>query len=269
MVEIFDNIRKIYRFTPPCAELAGHIEFFSESSAAATQTHIGNTSFTVKMFPSWTPTFWLNLGSSYRLKLDKKQYEIPAKKDILIIRDLITERLNQPTGHIFSIKFFPGALEAIFDIDQSALQHRVIDLQQILPPSLIQKAKELNSFLERVQLLQNIFLCRLHRKKKRDHYIHFIRETIACYENGQLKYNVNELSARLFTTSKTINRYFNQVIGTSPKNYFNILRARTALTAWATNSKTFQPGDFGYYDQSHFYKEMKKFTGQKLSWHAG
>jgi hypothetical protein len=37
MVEIFDNIRKIYRFGTPGAELAEHIEFFAESSIEATQ----------------------------------------------------------------------------------------------------------------------------------------------------------------------------------------------------------------------------------------
>jgi AraC-like DNA-binding protein len=68
-----------------------------------------------------------------------------------------------------------------------------------------------------MQLLQHFFCNGVHKKKNSDHYIRFVQETIACYENGQLQFNINELSARLFTTSKTINRYFNQVIGTNPK----------------------------------------------------
>jgi AraC-like DNA-binding protein len=269
MVEIFDNIRKIYQFSPPCAELADHIEFFSESSDDATYTHIGNACFTVKMFPSWTPTFWFNLGSPYQLRIEGQRYKVSAETDILIIRDHIVERVNQPTDHIFSIKFFPGGLEAVFDIDQSKLKNRVIHLQEILPPSLITQVKKLNDFSNRVQLLQHFFLSHLRKKKSRDHYMHFVRDTIACYEEGQLHYNVNEISARLFTSSKTINRYFNKIIGTSPKNYFNIMRARTALTAWIADRRTFQPTDFGFYDPSHFYKEMNKFTEQKLSLSAG
>jgi hypothetical protein len=66
MIEIFDDIRKIYQFGSPCEELADYIDFFSESSFEATRTHIGNSDFTVKMFPSWTPTFWINLGPSYQ-----------------------------------------------------------------------------------------------------------------------------------------------------------------------------------------------------------
>lgn len=265
MIEIFDDIRKIYHFGSPCEDLADYIEFFSESSFEATHAYTGNAGFTVKMFPSWTPTFWFTLGSSYQLKTDQKQFEIAAGTDILILRDCIVERMNQPTDHIFTIKFFPGGLEAIFDVGQPGMQKQVIDLRNILPLSLIQQVRELNSFEERLKLLQHFFLGQMRKKKSRDHYISFVRETIACYENGQLQYNVNELSARLFTTSKTINRYFKRVIGTSPKDYFNILRARTALTAWTAHKKKFLPTDFGYYDHSHFYKEMNRFTGQKIN----
>jgi methylphosphotriester-DNA--protein-cysteine methyltransferase len=82
-----------------------------------------------------------------------------------------------------------------------------------------------------------------------------------------MKYNVNEMAAKLFTTSKTINRYFNRVIGTTPKNYFSIIRARTALTAYVSDRKTFIPSDYGYYDTSHFYKDVVQFTGRKLIEH--
>jgi len=264
MVEIFDDIRKIYQFHSPCEELADHIEFFSESSSEATRNHIGNSYFSVKMFPSWTPTIWFNLGPSYQLKTGNKQYHIPAETDILIVRNEIAERINQSTDHIFTVKFFPGGFESVLDIAQSTCRDQVTDVRNILPLSVIQQVKDKNNPGDRKQVLQDFFLHQLSKKKKRDHYLRFVKETIACYENGQLQYNVNELSARLFTTSKTINRYFNQVVGTSPKNYFTILRARTALTAWIAGKKNFQPADFGYYDLSHFYKEINRFTGQPL-----
>jgi AraC-like DNA-binding protein len=267
MVEIFDNIRKIYQFSPPCQALADYIEFFSESSFDATRTHIGNDRFTVKMFPSWTPTFWFNLGSPYHLAMGNEQHLIRPGKDVLIIRDSIVERYNLPADHLFSIKFFPGGLEAIFGMDQSKMMSQVIDLRKILPAQLIGQVRQAGRFEDRMELLQHFFLCQFSKKKRRDHYLRFINETIACYETGALQYNVNEISARLFTTSKTINRYFNQVVGTSPKRYFSILRARTALTAYVANKKTFLPSDFGYYDMSHFYKEMLQFTGQKLITH--
>lgn len=265
MIEIFDNIRKIYQFHPPCDELAPYIEFFSESSPDATRYYIGNNPFTVKMFPGWTPTFWFNLGAAYYLNTTSNRYFISPGEDVLLVRDCTVERYNLPADHIFSIKFFPGGLEAILGIDQSRMKNQVINLRQILPVDLIMQIRTVLRFEDRMHLLQDYFLSQLIKRKKRDHYLKFINDTIVCYEATGMLYNVNELAARQFTTSKTINRYFNQVIGISPKNYFSIIRARTALTAFVADKKAFLPTDFGYYDMSHFHKEMTNFTGKKLT----
>jgi hypothetical protein len=58
MVEIFDNIRKIYCFSTAGAELAEHIEFFAESPVEATQQFAPHAPFSVKMFASCPPHFF-------------------------------------------------------------------------------------------------------------------------------------------------------------------------------------------------------------------
>lgn len=267
MVEIFDNIRKIYLFSPPCEELADYIEFFSESSPDATQAFAGNACFTVKMFPSWTPTFWINLGTPYYLTLGNKRHLIPPGKDILVTRDTIAERHNMPTDHLFTIKFFPGGLETVLGIDQSALTGKLVHLQEVLPASFILRIKKANDFEARKKLLEDFFLSQMKIKKPRAHYTELVKKTIATYETGSMQYNVDELSERLFITSKTINRYFNKVIGTTPKSYLSIIRSRTALTAYVSDKRTFDPAVFGYHDMSHFYKEAIKFTGERMAVH--
>lgn len=265
MVEIFDNIRKIYLFSQPCEELADYIEFFSESSADATHAFAGNACFTVKMFPSWTPTFWINLGAPYYLALGNKRYFIPPGKDILVARDTVAERYNQPSDHLFTIKFYPGGLETVLGIDQSSLAGRLVHLQDVLPGSFILLIKKANGFEERKKLLEGFFLSQMKTQKPRVHYTELVRKTIATYTMGDMQYNVNEISERLFITSKTINRYFNKVIGTTPKNYLSIVRSRTALTAYVSGKKGFDPSVFGYHDMSHFYKEVIKFTGERFA----
>jgi len=265
MVEIFDNIRQLYRFSAPCEELGSYIEFFSESSSDATRSYTGDNCFSVKMFASFTPTFWINLGSPYHLITENNKYVIPPAKDIMVVRNGIVERRNLPSDYIFTVKFFPGGLESILDISQSNMVNKVIDLHHIIPASLIAQVKKINRFENRMQLLQDFFLLSLKRKRKTDHYLQFVKDTIAWYEQGNMQFNVSELAARRFTTSKTINRYFNRVIGISPKEYFSIVRSRTSLTAWTANKKAFEPANFGYYDMSHFYKEAVKFTGTPIS----
>lgn len=264
MVEIFDNIRKIYQFSSPCEELTNYIEFFSESSPDATHAFAGNNCFTVKMFPSLTPTFWINLGTPYYLTLGNKRFLIPTGKDLLLTRDTIAERYNQPADHLFSVKFYPGGLESVLGIDQSGMAGKLIRLQDVLPASLIVRIKNAGGFGERKKLLEDHFLSQMKIKRTRTHYIELVADTIAMYEGGKMKYNVDELAERLFITSKTINRYFNKVVGITPKKYLSIVRSRTALTAFVADKKGFDPAIYGYHDMSHFYKETIKFTGERM-----
>jgi AraC-like DNA-binding protein len=74
--------------------------------------------------------------------------------------------------------------------------------------------------------------------------------------NGALP--VNELSEKVFWSSRQINRYFNQQFGISLKTYCNILRFRASFNH-IKEGKLFPQENFA--DQSHFIKEVKKLSG--------
>ena len=264
MIEIFDNIRKIYTFSDACPELADHIEFFSESSIESTQKYIGDSNFSVKMFPSWTPTFYINLGEPYLISVGQHHHTIGADKDILILRNSIVERYNHPSDNIFTVKFYPGGLEAILGISQLKCVDQVVDLSTILPAKFLAKIKLPLSFAERCQLMQQFLLDEFKDRQQDDYYLKFVRDCISNYNSSDMQLNTGEMAEKMFVSSKTINRYFNRVVGISPKNYFSVIRARTALTDYVNNRKSFTPYDHGYYDMSHFYKEVVRFTGKKL-----
>ncbi|WP_412467932.1 DUF6597 domain-containing transcriptional factor [Pedobacter sp. KLB.chiD] len=71
---------------------------------------------------------------------------------------------------------------------------------------------------------------------------------------------VKELSEQVGWSSRQINRYFNNWFGVSLKSYLNIIRFSNSL-------KQLKNGDFypelNYGDQSHFIREVKKFSGVK------
>lgn len=70
--------------------------------------------------------------------------------------------------------------------------------------------------------------------------------------------SVSELSEKVNWSSRQINRYFNAQFGLSLKAYCDILRFRTSLAHIAVG-KLFPQLDFA--DQSHFIKEIKKYSG--------
>ena len=74
--------------------------------------------------------------------------------------------------------------------------------------------------------------------------------------NGEM--SVKELSEKVYWSSRQINRYFNQQFGLSLKAYCNILRFRKSLEHIA-QGKLFP--ELNFTDQTHFIKEIKKFSG--------
>lgn len=265
MTEIFNNIRKLYHFVLPCATLAPYIEFFSETSLTATQTYIETEEFTVKLFPSYTPTIWINLGSPYLLKNGRQIKSVDQQTDVLVLRNEIIERKNQASDNIFTIKFFPGALEAFFGISQAEIGSQILSATSLIPHQTLQKLKDLSCFEDRIKLLEHLFLAQLHQKNRKTHYYPYIQKAIALFETSGHEHKNTELAQQLALTDKSLYRYFTKTVGTNPKTYMATLRARKALTAFIENSATFTPYAYGYFDRSHFYKDVFKFTGQKLA----
>ena len=74
--------------------------------------------------------------------------------------------------------------------------------------------------------------------------------------NGAL--TVQELSEKVFWSSRQISRYFNRQFGISLKAYCNILRFRASFNH-IKEGKLFPQQNFT--DQSHFIKEVKKLSG--------
>lgn len=69
---------------------------------------------------------------------------------------------------------------------------------------------------------------------------------------------VQMLAEKVIWSSRQINRYFNQQFGLSLKAYCNVLRFRASLEHVA-QGKLFPEENF--FDQAHFIKEIKKFSG--------
>jgi AraC-like DNA-binding protein len=80
--------------------------------------------------------------------------------------------------------------------------------------------------------------------------------------NGQI--TVDELSLQLHTHRRQLERKFSAAIGMSPKQLSKIIRLQTALkklSGLQYESLTALAHESGYYDQAHFIKDFREFTG--------
>lgn len=70
---------------------------------------------------------------------------------------------------------------------------------------------------------------------------------------------VKELTEHIIWSSRQMNRYFNEEFGFSLKVFLKIIRFKSSLRYLATGALF--PQNDGYYDQAHYIKEVRHFSG--------
>lgn len=79
--------------------------------------------------------------------------------------------------------------------------------------------------------------------------------------NGNIR--VTSLASSLNISQDPFEKRFRAVTGTSPKHYANIIRLRNLIQKYSNyDSLTQASYDAGYFDQSHFIKDFRQFTGR-------
>lgn len=78
---------------------------------------------------------------------------------------------------------------------------------------------------------------------------------------GNIK--IKELAAQLYTSQSPLEKRFRKVVGASPKKFASIVRLKNLLQHYSPDNSLTELGyEAGFYDQAHFIKEFKVFTGE-------
>ena len=152
---------------------------------------------------------------------------------------------------IFAVRFKPIAAELLGSIDFKSILNSSINLNFDFMEVNKLILNNFNIFCNHIEnyLLMCIEKNRTVNKVKIDLFNEiFKKET----------FKVQVLSERIFWTSRQINRYFNMTFGLSLKEYLNIIRSNKTFREIANNNLATQEN---FYDQSHFIKEIKRYTG--------
>ena len=78
----------------------------------------------------------------------------------------------------------------------------------------------------------------------------------------QGKLEINQLNRNLYTSASVLERRFKQVIGTTPKKFASLVRLNNVIAELKTDKSLINICyDHEYFDQAHFIKDFKSFTG--------
>ncbi|WP_170110661.1 AraC family transcriptional regulator [Flavilitoribacter nigricans] len=175
------------------------------------------------------------------------------------------QRIKLDRSCLLSVRFRPHGLARLTGMDVREFVDRNFDPEAIFGRSfrLLEEALvETKDWQARLDLIERYFLAMLHRNpSRRDRLFDHL---LSSLEAGKGQLPIGELANKFNVSIKTLERKCLQHLGVSPKKYSRLVRLFQALSTDSPASGlnlTDIAYQNGYYDQMHFIKEVKHFTG--------
>lgn len=199
-----------------------------------------------------------------------KQY-ITEESSILQPRCFVIGQLTKPleieaTGEtgIFSVRFYPDGFLPFATVPIKEMENKATSLKELFGVDglkIEQSILNTSLIVERIKLIEEFFLSRLVSEEVVDRIIKSTIEKMIT-ANGQL--SVDELSKIGKINRRQLERKFSSAIGLSPKQLSKIIRLQSTLKMLINKKFTSLSAlayDGEYYDQAHFIRDFKEFTG--------
>lgn len=168
---------------------------------------------------------------------------------------------------IVGIKLQPCTLKLLFDFDMSLVTNKVISIKETklnVLQALADIIKQKSTFLEAVNAIENWFIELIKNTSINNSKTQLASQLILEAKGG---IKVNEIIDILNISERSLERYFKSYIGLTPKFYCRVIRFSNIFNL--IQSEDFNWSDItylaGFYDQSHFIKNFKEFTGEEPS----
>lgn len=156
---------------------------------------------------------------------------------------------------IGAAKFFQEPISDFYE--------KTLSLELFIPKRFIteieEKLFESTSDLKRISSIENFLL----QNKKERNIEPIVSETLLRIKNANGNLKIKDLHRGLPSSLDSLEKKFKYSVGTTIKHYSNLLRIRSAISSYSNQMHLTELSYIsGYFDQSHFNKDFKLYTGE-------
>ena len=185
-----------------------------------------------------------------------------------IIKPLTFKSLGKNT--MFGIRFFPHTVSCFLRENVEQFNNRVSDFRDVMDSSvgvLHSRLLETSDLRQRVEIVEKFLFKRLSLSGKQQGRVQLIGGIIKELKQEDFFDNIENVASRYGITSRYLQKLFLQYTGLTPKLFSKINRFQNSLllVSKQNESLTSIAYECGYFDQSHFIREFKSFTGHTPS----
>lgn len=155
----------------------------------------------------------------------------------------------------------PHALCALFGLNAGVVAHQSVELNEFLIDDLIGRLHDAVNGQERIALLSAFLIAKWEQGRPRDV---LVEESLRLIHKDIYSVTVKSLLAALDISERQFERRFSQVVGLTPWSYIRTRRFNEAVRLIESGEYTRLTDiayALNYHDQSHFIREVKKFSG--------
>ena len=204
-------------------------------------------------------------GEIRRVRYDGKQ-EVALRRVHLFGQKTKSVIYKMPGDQflVFGIKFKPHSLHSVFGIDASELKDGFTEFCTVagqVAHILEAQVASLSSPQEKIAAVEHFLITKTQTTTKHEQLMLCILADMKSFEGSR---PVQFISKKYNLSYKFIERLFKRYVGITPKLYSRICRFNRSFRYFnSRNVHNFTDLAYatGYFDQMHFIKEVKSFTG--------
>jgi AraC-like DNA-binding protein len=170
---------------------------------------------------------------------------------------------NAPNTGTILIFFKEGAAASFFKTPIHELFRDSVSLDNFMLRSelliLEEKLQETKTDPQKISLIEDFLISKLNSSNPDL----LVMSAISMIFKSKGNIRIKELLEALHISQSPLEKRFRQSVGTSPKKFASIVRFKYTLLAFDPKTSLTDLGyEAGFYDQAHFIKEFRNFTGE-------
>lgn len=171
---------------------------------------------------------------------------------------------------VFGIRFLPSSAAFLLRDDIDQFNNGVVDLTSVLGNpirDLYQQLQESATVQQQIASVELYLTDKLKSYPKTLEKIDLVQQVMRELTHKDFFDNIENVASRYSVSARYLQKVFVQQTGLTPKLFTRIHRFQNSLLLMAEGKRSLTAVAYecGYFDQSHFVREFKSFTGNAPS----
>ncbi|KAF2342919.1 helix-turn-helix transcriptional regulator [Flavobacterium tistrianum] len=218
------------------------------------------------VFPSGEMEMIFNLGDGiWESLIDEKFHKTP-KIELWgqITKPLAIKSKGRHT--MLGIRFYTHSAAYFFNDEVGIFNDQILDLEDVIGKpitTLHLQLLETPEIQKRIELIESFLIKKLITNDNKSQKIQKVAHILSSLVQNPSGNDINTIAAKYGMTPRYLHKLVFQHTGLAPKSFNKITRFQRSLKLISNNDSplTSVAYDSGYFDQSHFIRDFKAFTG--------